>query len=63
MCAEAQWTRCHRRLVSDALVVRGWSVLHIDPNAHTRPHLLTDFAVVLDGQRLQYPPEQGAFYV
>src|SRR5215208_5910089 len=27
MCAEAQWTRCHRRLISDALVVREWNVL------------------------------------
>jgi uncharacterized protein (DUF488 family) len=23
MCAEAQWWRCHRRLIADALVVRG----------------------------------------
>ena len=29
MCAEAQWRRCHRRLVSDALGARGWRVIHI----------------------------------
>jgi uncharacterized protein (DUF488 family) len=63
MCAESQWTRCHRRLVSDALVVRGWTVLHIDSNARTRPHALTDFAVVLDRERLQYPPQQGVLDV
>lgn len=28
-CAEALWWRCHRRLVSDALVARGWTVLHL----------------------------------
>ena len=59
MCAEAQWTRCHRRLVSDALVVRGWTVLHIDSRGQTRPHALTEFAVVVDEGRLEYPPPQG----
>jgi len=58
MCAEAQWTRCHRRLISDALVVRGWSVLHIDSRGATKPHSLTPFAVVRDGDHLEYPPEQ-----
>jgi uncharacterized protein (DUF488 family) len=63
MCAESEWTRCHRRLVSDALVVRGWSVLHIDSRGGTRPHALTDFAVVIDGERLLYPATQGSFDV
>jgi uncharacterized protein (DUF488 family) len=58
MCAEAQWTRCHRRLISDALVVRGWSVLHIDSRGATKPHSLTPFAVVHDGDHIEYPPEQ-----
>jgi uncharacterized protein (DUF488 family) len=58
MCAEAQWTRCHRRLISDALVVRGWTVLHIDSRGGTRPHELTQFAVVRDGDHIDYPPEQ-----
>ncbi len=58
MCAEAQWTRCHRRLISDALVVRGWSVLHIDSRGATKPHSLTPFAVVRDGDHIDDPPEQ-----
>jgi uncharacterized protein (DUF488 family) len=58
MCAEAQWTSCHRRLTSDALVARGHEVLHIDSRGHTRPHELTDFAVV-DRDRLHYPPLQA----
>ncbi|HJR02767.1 MAG TPA: DUF488 domain-containing protein [Methylomirabilota bacterium] len=29
MCAEAEPSRCHRGLLSDALLVRGWRVLHI----------------------------------
>jgi uncharacterized protein (DUF488 family) len=59
MCAEAQWVRCHRRLTSDALVVRGWEVCHIRSDGRLERHELTSFAVV-DGDRLTYPPEQSA---
>jgi uncharacterized protein (DUF488 family) len=55
MCAEGLWWRCHRRLISDVLLVRGWRVLHIAPDGSTTPHELTPFAVVEDG-RLIYPP-------
>ncbi|HET7590569.1 MAG TPA: DUF488 domain-containing protein [Solirubrobacterales bacterium] len=58
MCAEGLWWRCHRRLISDALVARGRPVTHIAPDGRTTPHELTDFAVVEDG-RLTYPAPQG----
>ena len=29
MCAEAQWWRCHRALIADALTARGIEVMHI----------------------------------
>jgi uncharacterized protein (DUF488 family) len=54
MCAEAQWWRCHRRLVSDALVVRGWRVVHLGSRGEQVDHVVTDFAVVEGGQ-LFYP--------
>lgn len=54
MCAEAQWWRCHRRLISDVLVIRGWRVLHIDSRGTQHEHTLTDFAVV-EGDELRYP--------
>ena len=57
MCAEAQWWRCHRRLLSDALLVRGYEVTHIDARGETKEHELTDFAVT-EGERLTYPPAQ-----
>jgi uncharacterized protein (DUF488 family) len=57
MCAEALWWRCHRRLVSDALVVRRWQVAHIGADGRLTAHRLTPFAVV-DGERLTYPPAQ-----
>jgi uncharacterized protein (DUF488 family) len=62
MCAEAQWWRCHRRLLSDALLVRGWEVVHLDGRGGADPHALTKFAVV-DGQRVTYPAAQAALDV
>ena len=56
MCAEAVPWRCHRSLISDALVSRGVDVRHI-LDARTEPHRLTPFAIVRDGV-LYYPPEQ-----
>ncbi|MGA8891733.1 MAG: DUF488 domain-containing protein [Anaeromyxobacteraceae bacterium] len=29
MCAEAVWWRCHRRIIADYLLSRGWDVEHI----------------------------------
>lgn len=59
MCAEAQWWRCHRRLISDALLVRGWSVLHLGLRAQPVAHELTPFALAGPGGSLSYPPAQG----
>jgi uncharacterized protein (DUF488 family) len=58
MCAEALWTRCHRRLISDALTARGWEVRHILSATRVEPHKLTEFAHVEDG-RLTYPNTNG----
>ena len=57
MCAEALWWRCHRRLLSDALLVRGWNVRHIGADGHLSEHRLTPFAVA-DGVHVRYPPAQ-----
>jgi uncharacterized protein (DUF488 family) len=57
MCAEGDWHRCHRRLLADALVVRGWGVVHIAPDGEQSDHALTDFAVVERGT-ITYPPRQ-----
>jgi uncharacterized protein (DUF488 family) len=59
MCAEAQWWRCHRRLISDALLVRGWEVLHLGLRAEPIEHELTPFAVIGPGCTISYPPAQG----
>ena len=58
MCAEAVWWRCHRRLIADALVVRGWRVEHLGMGNGRAVHELTGFAVVGPGGVPQYPPAQ-----
>lgn len=54
MCAEAVWWQCHRRLLSDALLVRGVPVLHILPGTAPKPHELSEFAREEDGE-ITYP--------
>jgi uncharacterized protein (DUF488 family) len=49
MCSEALPWRCHRRLVADALVARGWEVRDILAHKAT-PHLLDPHARVVGGQ-------------
>lgn len=58
MCAEAQWWRCHRRLIADALVAMGHEVVHVFPDGRADVHELTAFAVVADGEMPTYPPAQ-----
>jgi uncharacterized protein (DUF488 family) len=53
MCSEGLWWRCHRRLISDHLIVRGWSVMHILPTAKLTAHTLPVFARIENG-RLVY---------
>jgi uncharacterized protein (DUF488 family) len=50
MCAEALYWQCHRRLIADQLVVRGYKVLHIQTRERAVEHRLPDFARVVDGR-------------
>ena len=65
MCAEAVPWRCHRSLIADALVIRGWTVMDIMSATKASRHALTPFAQVR-GTRLTYPridasvPVEGA---
>jgi hypothetical protein len=77
MCAEAVWWRCHRRLIADALTVRGWEVVHLGlahptggpserggrggRGGRAPIHELPAFAVVSNG-RLSYPPAQSSLF-
>jgi len=54
MCAEAVPWRCHRSLISDALVVRAARVTHILAPGESIAHILTAGARVKDGL-ITYP--------
>lgn len=58
MCAEAVPWRCHRSLVSDALVIRGIQVEEIISEKSMRDHTVTSFSVV-DGLKITYPLQSG----
>ena len=49
MCAEAVWWQCHRRLLADALLVRGVPVRHILGLQEAKPHELSEFARAVGG--------------
>lgn len=53
-CTEAVFWRCHRQLVSDALVIRDLRVGHIFNGSKIEEHTLTKF-VKVDGTRVTYP--------
>ena len=61
MCAEAVPWRCHRSLISDGLVARGWRVLDIMSATKTAEHAITKFAKV-SGTRVTYPGEEGTLF-
>jgi uncharacterized protein (DUF488 family) len=56
MCAEAVPWRCHRSLIADALLVRGFEVIHIMGEGRYQAHKLTPWARV-EGTRITYPEE------
>ncbi len=60
MCAEAVPWRCHRSLIADALVVRGYEVIEISSSTRSQTHELTRWARV-DGMRVTYPLEEDLF--
>ncbi|NYT25818.1 DUF488 domain-containing protein [Alcaligenaceae bacterium] len=55
MCAEAVWWRCHRRIVADHLLARGFEVLHIMGDGRIDAAQLTRGAVVGDDGMVRYP--------
>jgi uncharacterized protein (DUF488 family) len=54
MCSEAVPWRCHRRLITDALIVAGVEVSHIFSITTVKPALLNEHARVHDGH-VTYP--------
>lgn len=59
MCAEVLPWRCHRRMIGDALLVRGYEVIDIFSLTKAVPEKLTDFAQV-QGEKITYPELETA---
>jgi uncharacterized protein (DUF488 family) len=56
MCAEVLPWRCHRTLISDALTIRGFHVMHIMGQKSVHEHTITPWAHV-SGTAVTYPPQ------
>ncbi|KVE79043.1 DUF488 family protein [Burkholderia vietnamiensis] len=59
MCSEAVWWRCHRRIVSDYLLARGETVLHIMGLNRVEPARITAGATIRDDGAVVYPDADG----
>ncbi len=49
VCAEKLPWRCHRKLISDALLAKGFTVIHIIDRDRKYKHKLTKCARIIDG--------------
>lgn len=58
VCAEAVYWRCHRRIVADWLLARGYEVVNIFDAGRADEHELTRFAEVSNGQ-VTYPADRS----
>jgi uncharacterized protein (DUF488 family) len=54
LCAEKLWWQCHRRLLADLLVARGWRVVHLLEPGRSQEHRLSEWARIADGA-VHYP--------
>jgi uncharacterized protein (DUF488 family) len=59
MCAEAVWWRCHRRIVTDYLLIAGVEVAHIMGPGKIEPASLTPGAEPLADGTILYPAPSG----
>lgn len=55
MCSEAVWWRCHRRIIADYLLARGFEVRHLMGEGRADPASLTPGAVITRQRTVTYP--------
>ena len=56
MCSEVLPQQCHRRIISDLVLARGWTVRHLLSPKRIEVHHFTAFARV-EGAKVSYPAE------
>jgi len=54
LCAERDFAQCHRRILADLFVARGWRVVHLVDPGKREEHALAPFARAADGT-VTYP--------
>lgn len=59
MCAEKDWRQCHRRIITDYLLIGGWAVDHLTSPGMSEAAALDDRAVKVD-DGLHYRPSPPA---
>jgi uncharacterized protein (DUF488 family) len=61
MCAEKDWSSCHRRIVTDYLIVAGYRVVHVIDKHDSEDASLTPFASVDDDGGIVYRARNAQF--
>lgn len=59
MCAERQWTDCHRQIIADYLIVGGHQVIHLIDATTREDGRLTSFAKSMEDGRICYSASPG----
>ncbi len=62
MCAEGQWSHCHRQIIADYLLAAGDQVVHILGPGETEPARLSPHAAPQPDGSLHYAARQGALF-
>jgi uncharacterized protein (DUF488 family) len=57
MCSEAVWWRCHRRIITDYLILNGHEVTHLMGNGREEPARLTPGAKRTADGKVVYPAQ------
>ncbi|MBL3675779.1 DUF488 domain-containing protein [Paracoccus sp. KCTC 42845] len=55
MCSEAVWWRCHRRIITDYLLLNGYPVVHLMKLGHSVQATPTSGATRIQGGKVLYP--------
>jgi uncharacterized protein (DUF488 family) len=59
MCAEAVWWRCHRRIIADYLLDRGWNIVHLMGEGRSEIARITPAAQERNGHLIYPSSAQG----
>lgn len=60
MCSEADWNKCHRRIISDNLIARGVEVIHLRGSEEVKAKLTPE--AVVHGNVVRYPELQLSLF-